>query len=116
MITRTPHVRILDTGEGDWGAHYDSAAARRAARQAPKDFNSFTDIPMSEDELTIVSSDEWCAQDDDPCYYDRNNALLAAMRQPALWTHDFPSQPSAIYRRGGKRIPRWKMACSMTID
>lgn len=116
MTSRTPHVHILDTGEGDWGAHPNRAAARRAARQALEEFNSFADIPMTEDELSIVSSDEWCADYDEPCEYDRNNALLDAMRKPPLWSHDFPPEPSAVYRMDGKRVPRWKMACSMTID
>ena len=116
MTARKPHVHILDAGEEDWGAHCDRADARRAARQDLKDLNSFTDISMTQDVLIIVNSDECCAQDHDPCYYDRNITLLAAMRQPPLWTHNFPIQTSAIYPQGGKRIPRWKMPCSMTID
>ena len=81
-MQRTPHVHILDTGEGDWGAHANRAAAGRAARKAITEFNSFTDIPITTNELTIVSSEEWCDHDGETCYYDRNNALLAAMRIP----------------------------------
>ena len=115
-MQRTPHVHILDTGEGDWGAHANRAAAGRAARKAITEFNSFTDIPITTNELTIVSSEEWCDHDGETCYYDRNNALLAAMRIPPLWAHDFPSPPAPVYRIGGKRVARWKLACSMSID
>lgn len=38
------------------------------------------------------------------------------MRRPPIWSHDFPGEPRAVYRIDGKRVPRWKMACSMTID
>lgn len=116
MTARRPHVHVLDTGEGDWGAYPDRPSARRAAVQALKDFNGFSDIPMTPEEFTIVSSDEWCADGEEPCYYDRNAALLAAMRQPPLWSHDFPGEPRAVYRIDGKRVPRWKMACSMTME
>ena len=119
MTTETPrtsHVHILDTGQGDWGAHKNAATALRAAKKALEELNTVTDMPVTGDELTIVNSKEWCAQDDEPCYHDRNLALIDAMRTPAAWTHDFPSPPSSIYRIDGKRIARWKMACSMSID
>ena len=115
-MQRTVHVHILDTGEGDWGTHATAARATAAARKALKDFNSFADVPMTQAELTIISSEHWCALDPDPCYHDQRQALLASMRTTPLWTHDFPSPPSAIYRIAGKRVPRWKMACSMSID
>ena len=114
-MQRTAHVHILDTGEGDWGAHATAAEAAAAARRALKDFNNFADVPMTQAELTILSSEHWCGQDDEPCYYDQRRALLAGMRTPPLWTHDFPSPPAAVYRIGGKRVPRWKMACSKSI-
>ena len=73
-------------------------------------------MPITKDELTIVSSGDWCAQDGEPCYYDRNAALITGMRTPPVWVHDFPSLSSPIYRIGGKRVARWRLACSMTID
>ena len=116
MTTATPHFHILDTGEGDWGAHPDRATAATAVLKTLTEINGFSDIPMTKDDLTIVGSEDWCEQDGDPCYYDRNIAHIAAMRRPALWTHDFPTPASAVYRIDGKRVARWKMACSMSID
>ena len=92
-MQRTVHVHILDTAEGDWGAHANRAAASRAAasraaRKAIDEFNSFTDMPITKDELTIVSSGDWCAQDGEPCYYDRNAALITGMRTPPVWDND----------------------------
>lgn len=116
MTARTSHVHILDTGEGDWGAHPNRASANRAAKKILEEVNSFMDVPMAEDEITIVDSEEWCADSPEPCEYDRNRALLEAMRRPPIWRYDFPSLPTAVYRIDGRRIPRWKMACSMTID
>ena len=72
-------------------------------------------MPITKDELTIVSSGDWCAQDGEPCYYDRNAALITGMRTPPVWVHDFPSPPSPIYRIGGRRVARWRLACSMSI-
>ena len=44
-----------------------------AVRKAIAEFNDFADIPITKDELTIVSSDEWCDQPRrcETCYYDR---------------------------------------------
>ena len=53
-MTRTPHVHILDTGEGDWGAYPDEAKARRAIAAILNDFNEFADTPMTLQELTII--------------------------------------------------------------
>ena len=115
-MQRTPDVHILDTAEGDWGAHANRAAASRAVRKAIDEFNSFTDMPIAKDELTIIGSGDWCAQDGESCYYDRNAALITGMRTPPVWVHDFPSPPSPIYRTGGKRVARWRLVCSMSID
>lgn len=66
MTARTPHVHILDTGEGDWGAHPTRASARRAAKKLLKELNGLFEVPISPDELTIVDSDEWCADAPEP--------------------------------------------------
>ena len=53
-MTRTPHLHVLDTGEGDWGAYPDKAEAQRAIAQILNDFNQFADIPMTRQDLTII--------------------------------------------------------------
>ena len=116
MIAHTPHVHILDIADGDWGAHPDKPTAKRAARRTLRDFNEFADQPMTMSQLTIVPSTEWCGDDPDPCYYEVRKALLDGMRKPPLWTWDCPPLTSAVYRIDGRRVARWRMACSMTID
>ena len=115
-MIRTRHFHILDIGEGDWGAHPDIKSARRAILKILEDFNPFFDPPMTKDEFTIISSDEWCGLNDEVCEYDRSRAIWESLRQEPEWTHTFEPEPKTVYRIDGKRVPRWKMACSMPID
>ena len=116
MIPRTSHVHILDTGQGDWGGYANHATARRTVKKLLEEINSFFEFPMTKDELTIIDAREWCADDPEPCEYDREKEHLAAMGRPPLWQHDFPSPPRGIYRIDGKRVARWKMTCPLSID
>ena len=115
-MKRTPHVHVLDTGEGDWEAYAGLKEAEAKIKEAIADHNSFADAPITRESLTIVDSEEWCADAAEPCYYDREMAVRATMRQVPDWTYSYPPQDSKTYRVNGKRVPRWKMACSMSID
>lgn len=112
----TPHVHVLDIGEGDWGAYPDRRAARVGTLKAITDFNEFATEPYAIDDFTIVDSEEWCADGPEICYYDRNAFILRCLRQEPEWTYDYPPPPLTTYRIDGKRVPRWKMATSMTIE
>lgn len=115
-MSRLPHVHILDTGEGDWGAYPDTATAKRAINTIIADCNEYLEVPLTPEELTIIPSEEWCGPDPEPCEYERNTLLRQAMRQTPLWVHDYPPLPAPVYRIDGKRVARWKLACSMSID
>ena len=115
-MTRTPHFHVIDTSDGDWGAYDDQCKAQQATLSIVAESAQYFDEPMTPDELTTMASDEWCAQDDAPCYYDRNAALAATVKQTPEWTYHFPAEPLGIYRINGRRVPRWRLASSLSTD
>ena len=108
---------MIDSGEGDWGDYPDGASARRATVTLTSEFNAMPDVvPLEPGDLTVISSEEWCANNEPPCYHDRNAAILAALRQTPDWTYDFPPEPNHIFRLDGKRVPRWRMTSFLSTD
>lgn len=115
-MKRIPHYHVLDNADGDWGAYPSHAAARLARSRIVADSPAWMDEPLRPDELTIVTSAEWCALNDEPCEFDRNAALDATLRQVPEWTHDFPRETPAIFRIDGKRVPRWRLMTALPIE
>lgn len=110
------HYHILDTGDGDWGAHPTPAAALKALLAAVAAFNEMAVEPIQDGELRIIPSTEWCADAETRCHYETDRIIIEGRRSQPVWTYPGNDEPPRVYRLNGRRVPRWKLACSMRIE
>lgn len=108
-MQRTEHFHILDNADGDWGAHDSRIDAKAAMLEQIRESAEVYDEPLQRDEMSVVPSADWCAQNEEACYHDRNAALDRTIHQTPEWTHRYAEQPAPVYRIDGRRVPRWKM-------